>query len=63
MFIQILIEHSVSKHSVENLIRGRVLRRLIWLCTVCLCPKNNDAIGLYGLITLKNFVYWAYGWE
>ena len=37
--------YSVSK--VKTLIRRRVLWRLIWVCTVCLCPKNR-AIGLYG---------------
>ena len=25
--------------TVKTLIRRRVLRRLIWVCTVCLCPK------------------------
>ena len=27
----------------------RFLQRLIWVCTVCLCPKNGT-LGLYGLI-------------
>ena len=35
--------------TVKTLIRRRVLRRLIWVCTVCLCPKNRT-LGLYGLI-------------
>ena len=26
-----------------------VLRRLIWVCTVCICPTKRT-IGLYGLI-------------
>ena len=43
---------------VENLIRYRVLRRLIWVCTVCLCPtKNRSPVGLqqikYSMRTLK----------
>ena len=29
-------------------IRRRALRRLIWICTVCLCPPKR-ALGLYGL--------------
>ena len=31
-----------------NLIRRRVLRRLIWFCTVCLCPTKRT-LGLYWL--------------
>ena len=34
---------------MKTLIRRRVLRRLIWVCTVCLCPKNGT-LGFYGLI-------------
>ena len=36
--------------TVNTLIRRRVLRlrRLFWVCTVCLCPKNGT-LGLYGL--------------
>ena len=33
---------------MKTLIRRRVLRHLIWFCTVCLCPKNG-MLGLYGL--------------
>ena len=29
------------KQTVENLIRRRVLRRLIWFCTVCRCPTKR----------------------
>ena len=36
------------QQTVKTLIRRRVLRRLIWVCTVCLCPKNRT-LGLYGL--------------
>ena len=32
---------------METLIKRRVLRRLIWVRTVCLCPKKT--LGLYGL--------------
>ena len=39
-----------SKQTVENLIRRRVLWRLIWLRIVCLCPTKRK-LGLYhGLI-------------
>ena len=31
------------KQTVENLIRRHVLWRLIWICTVCLCPTKKDA--------------------
>ena len=33
---------------VENLIRRRILRRLIWFCTVCRCATKRT-LGLYGL--------------
>ena len=33
---------------MEILIRGRVLRHLIWVCTICLCPTKRT-LGLYGL--------------
>ena len=29
---------------MKTLIRRRILRRLIWVCTVCLCPKNGVKI-------------------
>ena len=34
--------------TVETLIRRHVLWRLIWVCTVCLCPTKMT-LGLYGL--------------
>ena len=39
IFIQILIHF--FKQTVLNLIRRRVLRRLIWFCTVCRCPTKK----------------------
>ena len=36
------------KQTVETLIRHRVLRRLTWVCTICLCPTKRT-LGLYGL--------------
>ena len=52
------------KQTVKTLIRRRVLRRLIWVCTVCLCPKN-EMVGLYGLkaIILQLLLYsFTYVW-
>ena len=46
-FHSILNRYSCQQ-TVKTLIRRRVLRRLIWVCTVCLCPKNGT-LGLYGL--------------
>ena len=37
------------EQTVENLIRRRVLRCLIWFCTVCLCPTER---------TLGLIIYW-----
>ena len=36
------------EQTVNTLTRCRVLRRLIWVYTVCLCPKNGTP-GLYWL--------------
>ena len=36
------------KQIVQTLIKCHVLWRLIWVCTVCLCPKNGT-LGLYRL--------------
>ena len=36
------------QQTVKTLIRRRILRRLIWVCIVCLCPKNGT-LGLYAL--------------
>ena len=36
--------------TVKTLIRRHVLWRLIWVCTVCLCPTKRT-LGLYGLKT------------
>ena len=44
----ILFHRNSDKQTVKTLIRRRVLRRLIWFCTVCLCPKHGTP-GLYGL--------------
>ena len=33
--------------TVENLIRRRILRRLIWFCTVCRCPTKKIFQGWY----------------
>ena len=37
---------NVCMQTVENLIRRRVLWRLIWFCTVCRCPTKRT-LGLY----------------
>ena len=36
------------KQTEENLIRHRILRRLIWFCTVCWCPTKR-MLGWFGL--------------
>ena len=36
------------KQTVETLIRRHILWRLIWVCTVCLCPAKGT-LGIYGL--------------
>ena len=43
------LKRNFSLQTVENLIRCRVLRGLIWFCTVCQCPTKR-MLGLYGLM-------------
>ena len=40
-----LSSRTFCKQTVKTLIRSRVLRRLIWVCTLCLCPTKK-ALGL-----------------
>ena len=49
IFIQILIQHSVT---VETLITRRILRCLVWVATVCLCPIKRTKI-----VTIINLAY------
>ena len=44
---------TLCEHTVETLIRRRVLWRLIWVCTVCLCPTKKT-LCLYGLMVTFN---------
>ena len=44
-----------TKQTVEPLIRRRVMRRLIWSCTVCICPTKRT-LGLYGLNAFEKSV-------
>ena len=48
-FFYSIFERNFYKQTVENLIRRRVLRRLIWFCTVCRCPTKRT-LGLYVLV-------------
>ena len=41
-------DRTFCKQTVETLIRHRILRCLIWVCTVCLCPTKKT-LGLKGL--------------
>ena len=53
-----LKETSVSKQWRTAVIRRRVLRRLVWFCTVCRCPIKRT-LGLYGFkvnLELRYFV-------
>ena len=48
-FLQILIEHSALKQIVKILIRHRIMRCLIWVCTVCLYPIKRTLVAVSGL--------------
>ena len=51
-------DRNFFKRPVKILIRRRVLRCLIRVCTVCLCPKNRK-LGLYGLNMTPLEQYWV----
>ena len=42
-------KRNFCRQTVDNLIRRRVLRRLIWFCNVCRSPTKGT-LGLYGLM-------------
>ena len=46
IFISMLIEH---KQTVETLIRRRIVRRLVWVSTVCIWPAKRT-LGLKWLM-------------
>ena len=48
----------ISCKQCRPLIRRCVLRRLIWVCTVCLGPKKGK-LGLYGLSSIVNIHHWG----
>ena len=39
-------KRNFCNQTVENLIRRRILRRLIWFCTVCQCPTKRTLARL-----------------
>ena len=45
-------KRNFCKQTVENLIRRRVLRRLILFCTVCRCPTKRTLGLIYILLTV-----------
>ena len=42
------------KQTVTTLIRRRMMRRLTWVCTVCLCPTKGTS-GLFQLISRNDW--------
>ena len=42
---------TICKQTMKILIRRRMMRRLIWVCTICLCHIKRT-LGLYGLTHL-----------
>ena len=36
-----IFNRTVCQQTVQTLIRRRVLRRLVWVCTICLCPTKR----------------------
>ena len=41
------LERTIYKQTVETLIRHRVLRRLIWVCTVCLFTTKRTLVIIW----------------
>ena len=48
------LEISLFKQTVETQIIRSVLWRLVWVCTVCLCPTKR-APGLYDRIWVNRY--------
>ena len=48
LHLYLIFNRNSCKQTVKTLIRRRILRRLIWVCTVWLGPKIGTP-GLYGL--------------
>ena len=48
VFLFLFSNRTFRKQTMEILIRHCVLRCLVWVCTVCLCPTKRT-LGLYGL--------------
>ena len=44
-----ILKSTICKQTVQNLIRHRILQRLIWFFTVCRCPIKRT-LGLNGLM-------------
>ena len=47
-------DRTLCMQTLDTLIRRRILRRLIWVCTVCLCPIKRT-LGLCGYFVLMCF--------
>ena len=46
-FLYSILNRLFCKQTVNTLIRRRIMRRLIWVCTACLCPTKRT-LDLYG---------------
>ena len=55
-FIQISIEHSVSKQAVETLFRCHLLWHLSWVCTVYLCPTKRTTSPMVFELTRLEYI-------
>ena len=42
------VDRTFCKQTVETLVRRRILRRLIGVCTICICPTKR-MLRLHGL--------------
>ena len=49
----------LCKPTVATLVRRRILCRLIWVCTICLCPTKT--LGIYGLKLLISLELQKFG--
>ena len=52
-FYYLNLNRTFCKQTVETLIRRRVLRRLVWVCTICLRPTERT-LNIYRLIRVNN---------
>ena len=49
-YLSLSVDRTICKQTVKIMMRRRIMRRLIWVCTFCICPViPKRTLYLYGL--------------